>query len=415
MKLERIDIGPSPDRRGQVRLTGLVRYDRARDGVAEEAYWYEVPESFAGELTASGNPWLAGLLPVAVTLGEPLVLARPVDAMLLDNAHDLMAIWQAWAPQRRAVPIEADAIPAPASPPGGRRTASFFSGGVDSFCVALRERAAPIDDLLLVLGSFDLLNATPESLERVRATMQTAADALGKTLVPVTTNQIRTRLRHSDPRDLAGPSMLAAAAFALEHRWRRIVVPASCDLDTLIPTASNPLVAPLLSSDALRFDDEGVAMTRIEKTAVVARSDAALAALRVCFMSGDETNCMRCAKCIRTATALEALGVLAKATCFGTASLSLSRVERATLVEMIERHYFRELPPFCRTHGRPDLASAAERALARARRHDRFRPLVRWLRRFPVVGAATHRLEALVQDASPGARPPDPIGRDRHP
>ena len=91
MKLAGIDIGPSPDRRGQVRLTGLVRY-RPRGGVAEEAYWYEVPEAFAGELTTSGNPWLVGLLPVAVTLGEPLTLAQPVDANLLDNAHDLMAI-----------------------------------------------------------------------------------------------------------------------------------------------------------------------------------------------------------------------------------------------------------------------------------------------------------------------------------
>ena len=90
----------------------------------------------------------------------------------------------------------------------GQRTASFFSGGVDSFCVALRERAAPIDDLVLVLGTFDLVDAAPEALERVRATLQRAADALGKTLVPVTTNQIRTRMRGSDPRNLSGMSML---------------------------------------------------------------------------------------------------------------------------------------------------------------------------------------------------------------
>jgi hypothetical protein len=29
---------------------------------------------------------------------------------------------------------------------------------------------------------------------------------------------------------------------------------------------------------------------------------------------------------------------------------------------------------------------------------------VRWLRRFPVVANATHRLEALVQDADPATR-----------
>lgn len=113
---------------------------------------------------------------------------------------------------------------------------------------------------------------------------------------------------------------------------------------------------------------------------------------------------MRCVKCIRTAAALEALGVLSKATGFRTASLDPARVERAAVTEMIERHYFRELPPFCRAHGRPDLARAAERALARARRHDPLRPLVRWMRTLPLVGAATHRLEAAVQDADAATR-----------
>ena len=409
VKLERIDIGRSPDHPGHTRLTGVVRYDRPRDGVAEEACWYDVPDAFAAALTTSGNPWLAGLLPVAVTLGEPLTLVRPVDATLLDNAHDLMAIWQAWYPHFSAVRIDADVTAAsaaavPASGAHGQRTACFFSGGVDSFCVALRERAAPIDDLVLVLGTFDLVDATPAALERVRTTLQRAADALGKTLVPVTTNQMRTQMRHSDPRNLSGISLLSAAALVLEHRWRRVIVAAGCDLDTIVPTAANPLATPLLSTGRVRFDDEGVAMSRVAKTAVVARSDAALAALRVCFRSGDESNCMRCVKCIRTATALEALGVLSRATGFGTRSLDPARVERVAVTEMIDRHYFGELPPFCRAHGRPDLARAAERALARARRHDPFRPLVRWMRTLPLVGTATHRLEAVVQDADVATR-----------
>jgi hypothetical protein len=214
MKLVGIDIAPSPEREGQVRLTGMVRYDDARGGPSEEAYWLEVPAAYEPSLSASGNPWLVMLLPVAVVSGEPLVLSRPVDATLLDHAHELMAIWHGWHPHLPAVPIEADVLdgdaPGPAAGAGGARnprTASFFSGGVDSFCVALRDRAAPIDDLLLVLGTFDLADATPEALERVRATMQRAADALGKTLVPVTTNQIRTRMRDSHPQSLSGTSM----------------------------------------------------------------------------------------------------------------------------------------------------------------------------------------------------------------
>lgn len=407
MKLQHVEIARSPDRPGHVRLNGVVLYDRPRDGRAEETYWYEVPDAFAGDLSTSGNPWLAGLLPVAVSIGEPLVIARPVDAMLLDNVHDLMAIWHVWYPHRVPVAIEADVTPSFAPPepdapaPGrpARRTALFFSGGVDSFCTALRARSSPIDDLLLVLGSFDLVGATPASLDRVRAKLEIAADAIGKTLVPIATNQMRTRMAECDPRNLGGTPMLAAAALALERRYARVLVSASCDLDFIVPTGAHPLIPPLMSTSGTRFDEEGIAMTRIEKTAIVARCDAALAALRVCFMSGNEANCMQCVKCIRTATTLEALGVLGRATGFGGGTLDPARVARATVVDASDRHYLVDLPDFCREHGRPDLARAVERALARSRLHDPFRPLVRWLRRFPVVGPATRWLEARVQDS----------------
>ena len=66
MKLLRIDIDRSPDRPSAVRLSGVVRYDDPRGGRAEETYWYDVPEAFASSISDSGNPWLAGLLPVAV-------------------------------------------------------------------------------------------------------------------------------------------------------------------------------------------------------------------------------------------------------------------------------------------------------------------------------------------------------------
>ncbi len=405
MKLERIDIDRSPERPSAVRLTGFVRYDDTTAGPAEESCWYDVPEAFASSVTDSGNPWLAGLLPVAVALGEPLVLDRPVDALLLDNVREHMAIWHYWYPHRKPVPVEADVLPgepAPgretqAQPDLAARTASFFSGGIDSFHTALVPRHVPVDDLLLVLGTFDLVSGDQASFDRVEAKMQAAADAMGKVLVPVTTNQMRTRMAASDPKGLAGGSMLAAAALALERRYVRVLTSSSLDPGWLGPLGGHVLTTPLYSTRRTRFEEEGFGYSRVDKTALVGRSDAALAALRVCFMSGDETNCGECVKCLRTMIALEAMGVLALAS-FGTRSLDASRVARVTVVDEHERYYYEELPPFCRRHGRPDLADAVERALARSRRHDRFRPFVRWLRRFPVVGAATHRLEALVQD-----------------
>jgi hypothetical protein len=397
VRLLRIDIDRSPDRPAATRLSGVVRYDDPRGGPAEETYWYDVPDAFASSISDSGTPWLAGLLPVAVALGEPLVLTLPVDPLLLDNAPEQMRVWQFWFPERRPVPIEADVLEATGWPGGAARTASFFSGGIDSFHTALVPRHVPVDDLLLVLGTFDLVSGHAASYERVEAKMQAAADAMGKVLVPVTTNQMKTRMAASDPKYLAGGSMLAAVALALERRYTRVLTSSSIDPGWLEPLGGHVLTTPLHSTRRTRFEEEGFGHSRIDKTALVGRSDAALAALRVCFMSGDETNCGECVKCLRTMIALEAMGVLARAN-FGARSLDTSRVARATVVDEHERYYYEELPPFCRRHGRPDLADAVEHALARSRRHDRFRPFVRWLRRFPVVGPATHRLEALVQD-----------------
>lgn len=397
MRLLRIDIGRSPERPASTRLSGVVRYDDPRGGPAEETYWYDVPDAFASSISDSGNPWLAGLLPVAVALGEPLVLSRPVDPLLLDSAPEQMKIWQFWSPERKPVAIEADVLEATGWPGDAARTAGFFSGGVDSFHTALVPRHVPVDDLLLVLGTFDLVSGHIASYERVRATMQAAADAIGKTLVPVTTNQMKTRMAASDPKHLAGGSMLAAVALALERRYARVMISAAADPRRFDSATGHPYLTALRSTRRTRFVEEGFGCSRVAKTEVVARNGAALAALRVCFMSGDETNCGECVKCLRTMVALEALGVLGDAP-FGRTSLPASRVARVTVADERERGYYEELPAFCRERGRADLAEAVERALARSRRHDRFRPFVRWLRRFPVVGPATHRLEALVQD-----------------
>jgi hypothetical protein len=402
MKLVGVDIASSPERAGQVRLTGIVRYDDARGGPAEEAYWLEVPAAVEPSLSASGNPWLAMLLPVAVVSGEPLVLSRPVDATLLDNARDLLLMWRSWFPGDAVTRIEADVSPAAATPDAAmRRTASFFSGGIDSFHTALRPRAAPLDELILALGSFDLLAADDASMERVRSRMERAADGIGKPLVPVTTNQIRTRLVHTDPVRRSALSMLAAIGLALERRYARVLVSASIDQHWKPAARDDVLSVQLLSTPHTRFEIEGASLSRVEKTALVAGCAAAREALRVCYQSGREDNCMMCAKCIRTAIALEALGGLERWPTFGGAPLTAARAARATIAWPIERYYWSELPAFCREHGREDLARAAERVLARARRLDPLRGLVRWLRRFPALAAMTHRAESLVQDVDP--------------
>jgi len=400
VKLVDVDIGRSPERAGHARLSGVVRYDDARGGPAEETYWFDFPDAFAGELSTSGNPWLAMLLPVAIVSNEALVLSRPVDARLFDSARELNLIWKTWFGDP-VIRVEADVErPDPATPMGAR-TASYFSGGVDSFFTALRPRTVPVDDLILMLGTFDLMDADAATLDRVRARMQRAADLVGKTLLPVTTNQMRTRLAVTDPIRRSGFAFLAPAALALERRYSRVLMSANIDQRWKSRIRDDALMTQFLSTVRTRFEDDGNPYSRVDKVALIATSQAARETLRVCFESQREDNCMHCAKCFRTAVALEALGGLERWPTFGGKPLSVERVRRTTIAHAIERYYWQELPAFCREHGRKDLARAAERVLARARLFDPFRPFVRWLRRNPLVAGWTHRAESLVQDVDP--------------
>lgn len=396
VKLERVDLGTSPDRPGWVRLAGQVRYDAPQDGKGAETYWYDFPQAHADGIAVSGDPWLACLLPVAVEIGEPLELCRPVDPLLLDHARELMGAWRQWHPARAPVAIVADVAREPVGQ--GVRTVCLFSGGIDSFYSVLSPHAAPIDDLMVIHGAFDLMHAAAPAFARVQGKLQSAADALGKTLIPVATNLLHTRLGRTDLMYMSQGAMMASVPLALERRFRRAIIAASIDLTWKEAWGTHPLTDALLSTSATSVESHGFTALRTEKARFVAGHDVALEALRVCLFTGDETNCMNCEKCLRTAIMLDLLGVIDKAPAFGSARLDVRKVARMAIGDPHVRHYYEEMLEICREKGRDDMARAIRRALFRSRLHDPFRPFVRWLRRHPAVRPLTYRLERLVQE-----------------
>jgi len=396
VKLERVDLAPSPERAGYLRLTGRVTCAAPPDGRGAEDYWFEFPEAHANEVSTSGNPWLACLLPVAVTLGEPLELCRPVDGVLLDHARELMGAWRMWNPAHRPVEIACDTAGAP--PSAGERAVCLFSGGVDSFYSVLSPRAAPIDDLMAIHGAFDLMHAGRPAFERVQARLRTAAGALGKVLIPCATNLLHTRLGSTDLRYMSQGAMMASVPLALERRFRRVVMAASVDLSWKEAWGTHPLTDALLSTSCTSVENHGFTVFRTEKLRFVAGHDVALAALRVCLFTGDESNCMNCEKCLRTAIMLELMGVIGKAPAFRTARLDPRKVARMAIGDPHLYHYYEEMLEVCREVGRDDMARAIRKVLFRSRLHDPFRPFVRWLRRNPAIRPLTYRLERLVQE-----------------
>src|SRR5262249_28976707 len=122
---------------GRVRLSAQVRYDDAK--LPAETYWFDVPERYAGGLSATGNAWLVCLAPLAATLGGPLRISLPVDRLLARNVGELLSIWTGWYPELRTVPLELEVSDRELEGTLGR-TGAFFSGGIDSFYTVLRNR-----------------------------------------------------------------------------------------------------------------------------------------------------------------------------------------------------------------------------------------------------------------------------------
>lgn len=354
---------PSP---GRVRIVGDVRYDGGAR--AAEAYWYEVPEDLAGGLSRTGNPWLACLLPVAAAIGEPLRLRAPVDGLLLRGASEILAIWSAWYPGVRRVPVEADA--ADATAPEGTRSAAFFTGGVDSFFTALRHAsgsgsATPVDELLTI-GGLDIPLQHEQAAARRRERLGAAAARMGLGFAEITTNVKETRLREADWHDLAHGPGIVSAGLALEGRYRRLLIASTKPYRSLQPLGSHPLTDPLLSTEGTRVLHDGASHGRGEKIAFVSRYDVAMDSLHVCYRGKDDANCGECEKCLRTLLWLELSGRREACRTFAAAPIDLRRVERIYVVPSI-RPYYRELRGAAASAGRPDVVRAIRRSTRRSR------------------------------------------------
>lgn len=377
MRVDRIRAEPAPGG-GRVQLLAEVQYERGTPRA--ETCWFEVPAELAGDLSGSGNPWLACLLPVATRLGEPLHLSAPVDPVLLEGAQDLMAIWHHWYPHLRPVPIHAELALAPA--PVQRREASFFSGGVDaSFTVASRRWAATTQRLdgqpeeppeLLCLHGLDVPFKRPHAHARIFATAETVAAAYGFRAVRVATNLRSTRLRESHWGSHSHACVLAGAGLALEGRYHRAVISSTFDYRSLHPWGSHPLTDRLLSTSALQFEHFGSGTRRVDKIAKLVEAEELLRSVRVCYHNRDGGNCGACYKCFRTMAVLAVLDALERGTLFPPGSFSLERYARV-YTPPNTTGLMAEVGEFAVERGRPEVARACARGL---RLSQLMRPMV---------------------------------------
>jgi hypothetical protein len=250
------------------------------------------------------------LVPLALIAGmrrrQPIRVHGPVSARLLANVTRAQQILASFTDgELHPVPVIADAVSV--TTPRSPGTASFFSGGIDSFASVLRHRSS-ITHLVYVQG-FDVIVDGTERATASRRGVQAAAAELGLPLIEVATN-----LRDvTDPHvmwGMAHGAALGVVALLLQSQVGRVLVPSSYPYADLFPWGSHPLLDPLWGNECLDVDHDGCEMTRMQKVALVAESDVALHHLRVCTRQFATYNCGSCRKCLGTMMALRLHGAL---------------------------------------------------------------------------------------------------------
>lgn len=263
------------------------------------------------EVDADVVPYeLAGLpaaIPAAMSMGEPLRVGGPLDPLFAANIGRVQSWFAYWFPtwevylrHPRPVAIEAETAP-PGARPAGDAVGAFFSGGLDSFQLALD---APDVTHLIRINGFDTLAIDGRLEDRLSA----AAARMGKQLIHVRTNLRQVLFEYSSWMGAYGAA-LAVVAHALAPMFRRVYV-ASGDPDVSNrASGSNADLDHLWSLEGLEIRRFGGEYSRAEKLLRVAEHEAACDSLRVCINDVFPDNCGRCFKCARMMLMMEVLGI----------------------------------------------------------------------------------------------------------
>ena len=263
----------------------------------------------------------------------------------------------------------------------GERVGLFLSGGIDSLA-SLRSnlQRIPRSHPETVSAAILVGGTTPErKFTRLREAHGIISHATGVQSVALRTNaQSLHNNNMSFYINIYHGAFLAGLAHFLGGRLRKVKISATFDAANLEPWGSHPLLDPFYSSAHMAIDHDGLEMSRLAKTAIVADWPVALDHVKVCGATESVgENCGRCEKCLRTMLALIALGKLNATAAFPAPDLRAEDLTNLKIGNAYQASCYRDLLLPLRDRGRSDLAAVLERKLAPP---TRLRRLVRTAR-----------------------------------
>src|SRR6266567_503735 len=279
-----------------------------------DTLYFSIGNTLPGDhIHNDASPFAAALLLPSMKQGEDLVIEGSISAQLYQGMHAIMQEVLKWDIGLQPIKIEADALVA--DRPRPERSASFFSGGVDSFYTYLKHKTDPtekdrIDSFILVNG-FDINRRNTQLWDRTLENIKSIAEADKVELIVVRSN-IQGLVEPILLWDYTHGGCLAAVGLFLREGFHQIYIPSTHSVAEQIPWGSNLALDSHWSTESTTFIHDGTEASRIEKViSQIARSPLALEHLRVCFANERGAyNCSKCDKRLRTMINLYVAGAL---------------------------------------------------------------------------------------------------------
>jgi hypothetical protein len=274
------------------------------------------PEAY---VYADASPFAAALLLPSMKQGEDLIIEGSISEQLYKGMHAVMHEVLNWNIGLKPIKVKADTLVAGTLQPN--RTASFFSGGVDSFYTYLKHKADPVQgdrvDSFILVNGFDIEPRNAPLWESTLKNISSIAAAENIELVVVQTN-IQGLVEPVLSWDYLHGGCLAAVGLFLRGAFRQIYIPSSFSVEEQAPWGSCLALDRHWSTESTTFVHDGVEATRINKVIwQIAQSPLALEHLRVCFENvRGSYNCGQCDKCLRTMINLYVAGALERSKTF---------------------------------------------------------------------------------------------------
>jgi hypothetical protein len=240
-------------------------------------------------------------------------------------------------------------------------TASFFSGGVDSF-YTLFKHYDEIGTLVYMRNPF--ISAADDAI--VTGRIRKIARLVKKDVIEV----LPLVREYTEPHLIwyyAHGAVMGSCALMLEPQISKVYFASTHSYKGLAPNGTHPLLDRLWSTETIEFATDGSEATRIQKLEYLSQFEVALRHLQVCVWDLPDTekvNCGECYKCLMTQAALRVLGKLDRCPVFAK-PLDLEALARHQFDSFYNRTNLLELLIILQKRGTdPALAKALATALA---------------------------------------------------